>query len=681
MTTDFGVLWRPLDLFSLGITANNTFGTAPNLGMGLALRPLALISVRTGEGWGSLLTLTGDARTDSSFTLVPESVGVRVELPWVEVRGWYDWEKKTPGLELTLNLGPTQSRASLPSASSPMEVRAGTALLSGRQNKTADWPWVPHILRLRDVPALAGAPVLPGFWASLLGGFSRPTVADLLETLDHATRDASIVALAVENPPALNGLADAQAVLAGVQALQKAGKKVYLYADRYQANAAFQALWSHADRISLNPNGALEVHPLETERLYYKDLLDKLGIQFTNLAPWDTKSFSNDLSFSSMPPGERAMNLRLLGELQNQLTRELSESRGTKLRSLAIEAVNGGPYLIAARAKEAGLVDAVEYRSEFEQALQRAHPAASFVDDLRWSVEVPWGPSLLAKTVAVVTLQGDIITGPGVPGLSIGGDAAAQLANLRDDASVSALLLKVDSPGGVVITSDEIAEQVRLTVAAGKPVVVVMENTAASGGYYLSAFASRIFASPGTITGSIGVTALAPSVSSALNKLGIHPDSAAISPQAGFADPLRELRPEDLKALNEEISATYERFVGVVARGRSMSLEKVGLVGEGQVWTGREALDKGLVDDLGGLEAAKSWLEQQLGARLAYRSVYPGFVDAMSGLEQLVPTNGAVKQVSKVVGPVLAELSRLAEMGVAAGRPTVLLWAPSLIFR
>jgi len=681
MTTDFGVLWRPVDLFSLGITANDTFGTAPTLGLGLALRPLALIPARAGEGLSSLLTLTGDARTNSSFAVVPESLGVRLALPWLDIRGWYDWEKKTPGLELTLNLGPTQSWASLPAASAPLEFRAGAALFSGRQNLTADWPWVPHILRLRDVPSLASAPSLPGFWASLLGGFSRPTVSDLLEVLDHASRDPSVVALALENPPSLNGLADAQAVAAGLDALQKAGKKVYVYADGYGANAAFQAVWSHADRISLNPNGALEVHPLETERLYYKDLLDKLGIQFTNLAPWDTKSYSNDLSFSSMPPGERAMNLRLLGDLQDQLTRELSLSRGSKLRTSATGAVNGGPYLLASRAKDMGLIDAVEYRSEFEQALQKAHPAASFIDDLRWSVDVPWGPSPLAKTVAVVTLQGDIITGPGVPGVSIGSDTAAQVAKLRGDVTVSALLLKVDSPGGVVITSDEIAEQVRLTVAAGKPVVAVMENTGASGGYYVSAYASRIFARPGTITGSIGVTALAPSISSALNKLGIHPDSAALSPQAGFADPLRELRPDDLKALNEEISATYERFLGVVATGRQMSLQQVKLVGEGQVWTGREALDRGLVDDLGGLEAAKSWLEQRLGTPLAFRSVYPGIVNVMAGLEQLVPVSGVVRQISQLAGPVLEELSRLTEMGVTAGKPAVLVWAPPLNFQ
>ncbi|MEI8095863.1 MAG: signal peptide peptidase SppA [Spirochaetales bacterium] len=679
--TDFGALWRPWDVLSLGATAENALGVTPVLGLGVALRPLALWPVKAPfDGFGSLVTLTADAHLDLAGNLTWESSGLRAELPGgVGLRGWYEAPTQRFGAELSLDLGPTQTRLASPNVLQPLDFRAGTALTTwGNSAATVQSPWTPKILRLRDVPALAGAAVQPGLWASLLGVGGSPTVGDLLEVLDRVVKDPGYVAVAFENPPTLGGLADYQEVTKALDALHRAGKKLYVYADALTANGAYQALWSQADKLVLNPNGGVAIRPLETERLYYKDLFDKLGIRFYNLAPWDTKSYSNDLSFASMPPGERAMNLRMLGELQDQFSLALTAARGAKLQGSAVELVNAGPYLIPAQALAAGLVDALDYRASFEVAVKKDHPGSVLVDDLPWGAELPWGPSPLEKTVAVVTLQGDIVLGAGVSGSSIGTDTAEVLARLRDDSRVAAVLLKVDSPGGVVITSDVIAEEVRLTVAAGKPVVAVMGNYGASGGYYVSAFASRIVARPGTLTGSIGVTAVIPSVAGALDKLGVHPDSAALSPSAGFADPYRELRAADLKALNDEIASIYDRFVNVVAKGRKLTPEQVKLVGEGQVWTGREALGKGLVDELGGLEEAKAWLEAQLGGRVNYETLLPGQTDSTSGLDQILPTFGAAKQLKAVAGPVLDRLARWTALGLTSGVPAPLVWAGEL---
>jgi protease-4 len=678
-TTDFGVVWRPWDLLSLAATADNAFGGTPVPGVGIAFRPLALWPVKAPwVGFGSLLTLTADLSLGGSQNVDFENFGARLQLPggW-DLRGWFQPATGAPGFEVTWNQGFVQSRVSVPAVLAPTDLRAGVALVTSQANSAAfGAPWVPQILRLRDVPALAGAPSQPGFLANLLGVSAAPTVDDLLDVLEQARLNPRMVAVAFENPPALGGLADYQVVGKALDRLREAGKKVYVYADAYSANGAFQALWSRADRVVLNPNGALDVHALQTQRLYLKDLFDKLGVRFYNLAPWDTKSYSNDLSFASMPAGERAMNLRLLGQLQSQFSQALAQGRGQKLHGEATDLVNAGPYLIPGSALTAGLIDAVDYRTGFEDAVKKDYPGADLVDDLSWPVERPWGPSPLERRVAVVTLAGDVVLGSGVPGISIGNEAAEQLALLRADDSVAALLLRVDSPGGVVITSDVIADEVRKTVAAGKTVAVVLGNTGASGGYYLSAPASRIFASPGTVTGSIGVTAVMPSFAGALDKLGIHPDAASLAPTAGFADPYRELRPADLKALGDEIASIYQRFVEVVAKGRHLSEDQVKLVGEGQVWTGQEALTKGLVDDLGGLDAAKSWLEAQLGGRVAYFDVLPGLVDASTGLDQLLPTSGVVKQVQALAGPSLTALDRLGRLGVSGPLPAALIWAP-----
>ncbi len=594
-TQNFGALWRPFNFVSTALTLDDAWGTRV-WGAGFALRPLTLWRARA--DW---LTLTGDFGWGSTKE---QRWGAKLAWNGSDLRTWYDVDARSTGFEVTLALGASESSATT--------TRFGQAFRWSPSTPNV----LPVILRVR-LPELLSSP-LPE--APFLPAAS--SLPALLTLLDRAARDPLVAAVAFENPPSAGGLAGAEELAAAVKRLRAAGKKVYVQADGYYDSLGFQGWISSANRVSLDATGALFVTAGQSRRLYFKDFLDKIGVRFVNLAPWDTKSANNPLVFSSMPDGERAMLTRYLTDRDALAADALTQGRSDRLKGQARDIVGDGPYLSAKQALNAGLVDALENRTDFEEFLKKAHPGTSVVDSLP-EPRPSWGPAV-SRRVAVVHLSGDILPGAGQAGLTIGRAAAEAVARLREDPSVSALILRVDSPGGAVQPSDELAAEVKRTVAAGKPVVVVMGNVAASGGYYISAPASRIFAEPGTLTGSIGVTAALIAAPKALEMLGIKADGVDMAHSSSFIDWTREPTPEQLKKWNSWILETYDRFLDVVAEGRHLDKDKLEPLARGQIYTGREALALGLVDELGGQTEARAWLEKRLHGPVTLTDVIPG---------------------------------------------------------
>jgi protease-4 len=614
VTHNFGFLWRPWDALSAAITVDDAFGNGRVWGGGLAVRPLTLLDDASG-----ILTLTADGATDGR-TVTEQRYGARLAWRGSDLRLWYEPGSAVPGFEITVSLGPAETTVS--------PTLAGQALRwSTRSPSGASFGKV--VLRIRDAGALAavGRPDLR-FW----GGAPRWDLPGLVDLLDRAARDRSVAAVAFENPPTAGGLAGDQSLRTAVDRLKAAGKRVYIYADSYDDNLGFQGWISAADRISVDPTGSLWLTSSGSRRLYLKDFFDKIGVQFVNFAPWETKSANNTLSFSAMPEGERAMLRRFLTDRDTQTSEALASGRGDHLKASAVDLRAQGPYLVAQQALDQGLVDSLETRTAFEEFLKTAQPNATVVDDLAPVRSAGWGPPVARKTVAVVHLVGDIVLGHGQAGQSIGQDAADAVRSLREDGSVAALVLRVDSPGGVVTPSAVLSDEVKRTVAGGKPVVVVMGDLAASGGYYLSAPASRIIARPGTLTGSIGVTAALVTAPKALELLGIHADGVEMAPSAGFGDWTRPLSEADGKKWTGMIEATYARFLDVVAEGRHLDKAKLEPLARGQIYTGREALALGLVDELGGQEEARTWLEKTLGSKVEFIDVTPGETNPLGTL-------------------------------------------------
>lgn len=671
-TYDFGVVSRPADFLSLGATFDDVFESGRSLGLGLAFRPVALFSDKA--AW---LTLTADSRYDYSSGFVFESAGARLSLgSFVDLRGWWNFESARPGLELAVNLGPALFSGSAPRLGEPWgNVRAGLGLQM-KLNEDIDLPFGRKILVLKDYDAVDDAP-------SAYGSFKFPwnkksiDIESLCELVRRAAAEPSVVALVLEDFPSVGRAAAQQELGAALDLFKKSGKKLYVYADAIGESSQYETLLSKADKIAINPCGELFLTGSGGSTLFMKGLFDKLGIRFVNLAQWDTKSAYNSLTKDAMPEAERAMILRYLSELQAQADAALQTNRGPKLKAPVKELVDKGPYLVAADALAAGLVDSLEYRAEFEEELTKEFKGASLVSGLADPSSGSWGASPFAKKVALVYLAGDIVQGKDSSSGQVGQDAALCIKSLREDRSVAAILLRVDSGGGSALTSDVIANEVKKTVASGKPVVVSMGNLAASGGYYVSAYASRIFASPGTITGSIGVTGLWYDLSGLVSKLGLKSETVVTSPSAEFGDLTKPFRDSDGAALTAMIMSMYDRFVSVVAEGRKLDPAKVRELAEGQIWIGREALEKGLVDELGGLEDAKAYLEKKLGGRVQYSELFPGQASQMDGysirlasaLYESVRANAKIAgadyaaTLEAVVGPAAKEIDSLLDMG------------------
>jgi len=659
---NFGGLWRPIDAVSAALTLDDAFGSNRLWGAGFALRPLAFF-----HPGGDGLTLTADAAfTSSSFTW--ERWGGRWSFEGSDVRVWYEPASATPGFEVTLTLGPSETTGSSYRVGQALRWTSRTPELSA---------FGPLILEIEGTGALASSSV-PSLPFNL--GSHRWDLPTLVALLHRAARDPQVVAVAFEDPPTVEGLAGAEELREALEGLHRAKKKVYIHADTYSDSLGFQGWVAAADRVTLDPSGSLDLKAGGSRRLYLKGFLDKIGVQFVNFAPWETKSFYNNLTATSMPDAERAMLQRFLTDRDDLAASALGEARAQRLKGDPAALVAQGPYLVAQQALDLGLIDALENRADFQDFLKATYKGATVVDHLPVRRNPGWGPAVTRRTVALVHLTGDVVMGPGQAGRSIGRAAAEALRSIRNDVFIQAVLLRVDSPGGAVLPSDALAAEVKKTVASGKPVVVVMGDVAASGGYYLSAPATRIFAEPGTLTGSIGVTAALFTAEKTLDLLGIKADGVDLAPSAAFDDWTRPLSDRDRQKWAGQIDAIYQRFLGVVAEGRHLDKTKLEPLARGQIYTGREALALGLVDELGGQDEAEAWLAKLLGGPVEWKDYLPGENDPVGAL--LAPFATASLKAS--TSPTLKLASALdswaapvtdALAGVVARGPGPLVWA------
>lgn len=661
-THSFGLLYRPADVVSTALTVDDAFGPDRRWGAGLGIRPLATFGPR--QDW---FTLTTDISWNGD-SVSWESVGGRFSWVGSDLRVWIDPVSLTPGIEATLALGPSETTFA--------SDRIGTAARwSVRTPDQASFG--PAILRIAGAGNLESAPVPRTAFSFQRQSRNLPALVALI---DRAAGAPMVAALAFEDPPSTGGLAGAEELRQALERFKKAGKKVYVHIDGQDNSLDYQGWVSVADRISIDPSGYLGLTAGGSRRLYLKGMFDKIGVKFVNFAPWETKSANNTLTFASMPEAERAMLKRFLTDRDARAADLLASGRGQKLKGSAADLVAGGPYLSARETLDQGLVDTLENRASFERFLTETYPNTKILDTLPEPPSDSWGPPLTRQAVALVHLSGAIVMGPGQAGQTIGRAAAQTIAALRDDASIKAIVLRVDSPGGAVLPSDALADEVKRTVAAEKPVVVLMGNVAASGGYYLAAPATRIWARPGTITGSIGVTAVVLTAPKALEMLGIQADGVDLGPSHGFGDWTRDLSETDTKKWTAMIGGTYQRFLDVVSEGRHIDKAKLEPLARGQIYTGREALALGLVDELGGQAEAQAWLEKELKGAVEWREFTPGETDPFGGLLGSLastavrwsdsPSIRLAATLEKWAGPEVETLERITAMGTGP-----LVWA------
>ena len=392
-------------------------------------------------------------------------------------------------------------------------------------------------------------------------------------------------------------------------------------------------LASVATRIYLNPFGEMDFTGLASEPTFYKGALDKygIGVQVTRVGKY--KSFVEPYILQKMSPENREQTTKLLGDLWSEFKDGVSQER--KISADQIQALADATGIVNAEtAKQTGLVTDLAYLPDVLEGLRKQTGDSTEtvadrhtfkqVDLATYAKQMVGKPetteasfaNLTDKTprLAVVYAEGDIVDGEGEATGYIGGDRFARvLRGLRNDPSVKGILLRVNSPGGSGLASEVIQRELVLTRQAGKPVVVSMGTVAASGGYYISTAADRVFAEPNTITGSIGVFGILPNIQGLANNNGVTFDSVKTGKFADLGTLDRPKTPEELNVIQTLVDQFYGRFKDRVATGRKLALEQVEEIAQGRVWSGEEALKIGLVDEIGGLDKALAFAKGKAG--------------------------------------------------------------------
>jgi len=441
---------------------------------------------------------------------------------------------------------------------------------------------------------------------------------DLTGAIDAAAKDSRITRIVLD-PSELQsgGFAALTEVGAALDRFRAAGKPVVAWApslDQYQ-----YLLAAHADRILLDPQGGLLITGLANYRLFYKDLLDKLGVTVYLFRVGQFKSAAEPFILDHASPESKEADSYWMGGLWDGYIDTVAKLR--KLDPNAVRAdINELPDRIASTqgdlaklALDEHLIDGLATRDELIDTLRsQGVPAGKDGHGIRgvsldrYTDNMPSRNKLTGSGVTVVVAEGEISSGEQPPG-SIGGEStAALIRSAREDKRTKALVLRVNSPGGEVYAAEEIRREVEQTRKAGIPVVVSMGDVAASGGYWISMNADKIYAEPNTITGSIGIFGMYYTIPATLAKLGINSDGVGTTPLAGAFDISRPLDPKIGGVIQSVINKGYHDFVGGVAQARGKDYDAINAIAQGRVWTGDQAMQRGLVDQLGGLDVAIS---------------------------------------------------------------------------
>lgn len=498
---------------------------------------------------------------------------------------------------------------------------AGNAAEAGKNSSQT----IAHIAISGSIPEGVGQ-------AGVLADVS-PRLHRLVERIDEAAADARVKAVLVSIASPDIGRGRMEELAAAIARVRKAGKPVA--AHLVSGGPVPYCLAAACDTVSMPPAATLEITGVRMEVTFFKAMLDTLGVDAEILQVGEFKGAGEPLTRTSMSPQLRQQYEEFVGDLYDQLVERVASARGIAI-DRAREFVDIGVFTPES-AMEAGLIDAVAYEDEVisglaskvdidEPTVARNYGAREVDNDFSGIggmvklLEMFSGTAKKAsksrdKRVAIVHLTGEIREGKGAEGLLGGGPGGADMVvkAIRDaatDASVVAIVLRIDSPGGSALASDLIWREVERT---HKPVIASLSDTAASGGYYVAVAADRIVASPGTLTGSIGVVGGKIAVGEALDKVGVHTDVVSKGRNAGWLSMQTPFTDHEREAFLATMKDVYRLFTSKVADGRRLDSEKLTTLAEGRVFTGRMAKELGLVDRLGTLDDAIDEARQLAG--------------------------------------------------------------------
>ena len=467
---------------------------------------------------------------------------------------------------------------------------------------------------------------------------------DILRNIENAETDPNIKGIYLELSSIPTSPATLEELRDKLVEFKQSGKFIVSYAENYSQTAYY--IGSVADKVYLNPQGMLDLHGMASQIMFYKNLLEKLDIEMQIVRGPNNrfKSAVEPYFLDKMSEANREQMDKLLGSIWGQLLIDMSQSRNISIDELNQIADNLDTYFDAEKALEHKLVDGLLYKDQILNELKGLTGSNKKVNAI---TNENYAKSYSTKStskneVAVIYAEGQIYDGKSSDQTKIYSENLSKtIRKAREDNNVKAIVLRVNSPGGSALASAVIGREVELATKE-KPVIVSMGNYAASGGYWISANADYIFANPTTLTGSIGVFGTFPNLKGFLNnKIGLTFDTAKTNKNADFGNLTQPLSEFQYAKLQENVVKTYDDFTNLVANGRGLRQSYVDSIGQGRVWAGVDAIELGLVDQLGDLEDAIVFAAQKAELGSDYKIVeMPEQKDFVSRLmEQMTGSN------------------------------------------
>ena len=445
-------------------------------------------------------------------------------------------------------------------------------------------------------------------YAMLLGEEDTElSLTDILKAIKEAKNSDNIKGIYIEAGNFSAGSSSIDAIRRAITDFKESGKFVVAYGDQYTQGSYYLA--SVADKVYINPQGALLLTGMSSQTMFYKGLLNKLGVEMLIFKVGTYKGAVEPFMLDKLSDANREQISSYMNGIWDNITADIAKSRKITVEDVTHYADQGFAIALPEKALECGLVDELKYKPEAEEYVK---DLAGQTDKKLKTVGVDKVRNIKSKEgksknkIAVLYAEGEIteaVTSPYSMDKSITEKVAKELIKLKEDESIKAVVLRVNSPGGSAFTSEQIWKQV-LELKKVKPIVVSMGDVAASGGYYISCAANKIVAEPNTLTGSIGIFGMFPNMTGLFNKVALTTDVVKTNTYADLGDVSRPMREDEKALIQSRIESGYDTFITRCADGRGMTKAAIDSIGQGRVWTGEQAIEKGLVDELGGIEKA-----------------------------------------------------------------------------
>lgn len=476
---------------------------------------------------------------------------------------------------------------------------------------------------------------------------------DILSSIQKAKENENIKGIYLQASSLGTSYASLQEIRNALLDFKESGKFVIAYADSYTQGLYY--LSSAADKVLLNPKGMIEWRGIASAPLFYKDLLQKIGVEMQVFKVGTYKSAVEPFIATEMSPANREQVTAFITSIWGQVTEGVSTSRNIPVDSLNVYADRMLMFYPSEESVRCGFADTLIYRNDVRNYLKKLVeideddnlPIVGLSDMMNVKKNVPKDKS--GNIVAVYYASGEITDYPSSATSEdgiVGSKVIRDLRKLKDDNDVKAVVLRVNSPGGSAFASEQIWHAVK-ELKTKKPVIVSMGDYAASGGYYISCVADTIVAEPTTLTGSIGIFGIIPNVKGLTDKIGLSYDVVKTNKYADFGNIMRPFNEEERSLLQMMITEGYDTFVSRCAEGRHMTKEAIEKIAEGRVWTGETAKKLGLVDELGGIDKAMDIAVTKAGIEGYTVVSYPAKQDFFSSLLDTKPTNYVESQLLK----------------------------------